>query len=148
MPSELENARNNNICAALFFHYDILFICNKNDYFSTGPLLCSAQRTGSAQQVRCLFNISFYCNLKAHSSVFYLEHVADSAQGTKRHISSLLLSQSPLQYIVLNFSFCLVFPATPIIGVSSRIFPLNLHFFWVKRKQHQRLGTNSFLKEA
>lgn len=38
-------------------------------------LLCSGHRTGSAQQVRCLFSISFYRRLKAHSSMFYLQHV-------------------------------------------------------------------------
>lgn len=96
----------------------------KKYYFSTGPLLYAVHRTGSAQQVRCLFSISFYHHLKACSSVVYLQHVAQSAQGIECHVSlSPLLSQSSLQYIALNF-FGLVFPTTPIILISSHFCPL------------------------
>ena len=126
----VKNARNNTICAALFCHYDSLFIFNKTCYFSTGPLLCLVHRTGSTQQVRCLFNISFYRHLKACSSLFYLQRVAQTLLRVQN-------VTSPHRFYCHNhpYSHILVLLPTESWFPSGQI-------------QHQRLGTSSFLEEA
>lgn len=146
MASELENARKNIIRAAFilplkhptYLQYKLLF-------FHRTPALFIAQNRQSS--VRCLFNISFHHHLKAHSSVFYLQQVAQT-QLTHRILPLLIAYHNHPCTMLHLISFLLVFPTTPITVISSHFCTLNLDFFWVKRKHNQRLETNSFLEET
>lgn len=65
--------------------------------------------------------------------------------GTEYHISSLLLlSQSSLYYAVLNLFLISIFYNSYYI--SLHFCTPNFYFFWIKKKDNQRLGQIPFLK--
>lgn len=129
----------------LFCHYNTLLICNKNYYFSIELPLCSVHWTGSAQWDACSIFL-FIVMWKPIIQYFIYSRLHRLCSGTEYHISSLLLlSQSSLYYAVLNLFLISIFYNSYYI--SLHFCTPNFYFFWIKKKDNQRLGQIPFWRD-